>query len=122
MAKTTCRSKMEPVSLTDEATIQAAFFHLSYARSLASVGTGLYLTYQNDEEWDGFQHDPLFRHTMIEMAKIATEMQDTDVTALDEEKEEKLDRLNLKLVKSVTDLAALIDVEPTDLLNILLRT
>lgn len=113
---------MEPVSIKDEATIQAAFFHLSYARSLASIGTGLYLTYQNDNEWDEFQYDPLFRHTMLKVAKIATEMQDTDVTALDEEKEEKLDRLNVKLVESVEDLAALIDVEPTDLLNILLRT
>lgn len=113
---------MEPVSLKDETRIQEAFYHLSYARSLASVGTGLYLTYQNDEEWDGFQYDPLFRHTMIAMSKIATKMQDTDVTALDEEKEEKLDRLNLKLVESVRDLAALIDVEPEDLLNILLRT
>lgn len=107
--------------MKDETRIQAAFFHLSYARSLASVGTGLYITYQNDDEWDGFQYDPLFRHTMIEMAKIATKMQDTDVTALTEEKEEKLDQLNLELVKSVEDLALLIDVEPQDLLNILLR-
>jgi len=113
---------VEPVSLNDEVRIQAAFYHLSYARSLASVGTGLYLTYQNDDEWDGFQHDPLFRHTMLEVARIATEMQDTDVTALEEEREEKLDILNVELVKATEDLAALIDTEPQDLLNVLLRS